>query len=201
MHRTGPDPDSLNTHSLETERLLIEVPTPADASALFAMVGGPHRREICATLIWDGPDRIEEIESWIALNSTGTFGERGYHWVIRDKSGDLTGHPGRAMGSLGTRPRGEPGRADVGYWLGREFWGQGVMGEALSKLITFGFEELGYYKMEADVYTSNARGTRLVESAGLTREGVIRKAHRKYGEFVDKALYGIIDEEWRANRG
>ena len=173
----------------------MEVPDPADAPTLYGLVGGSDRQEITATLLWDGPDAVSDIEAWIDLCRVNPFEASGFHWVVRDASGDLAGTPGQAMGSIGTRPLGVPGRADVGYWLGRRYWGQGIMSEALSALLRFGFDTLDYGKVEAEVFIDNARGLRLVESVGMTREGVVRKKHRKRGLWVDEAIYGILPGE------
>lgn len=200
MSGRGPVPTSENIFSFDTGHLQIELPRPDDAPILFGLVGGEHRREVTVTLLWDGPDHISDIEEWIEKCSNKTFADYGFHWAVRDKTGEFTGRAGEAMGAIGTRPRGEPGRADVGYWLGRPYWGKGIMGEALTELLELGFTTLDYYKMEADVYTSNARGLRLVESAGMVREGVVRQAYRKNGEWVDAAIYGILKEEWQANQ-
>jgi [ribosomal protein S5]-alanine N-acetyltransferase len=200
MSFMGPPLESLNTHSLETERLAIELPDIADAATLFHLVGGPDRREVCATLLWDGPSEIDEVEDWIDKAASQAFGDHGFHWVLRDKTGRLTRTVGEAIGTIGTRPRGEPGRADVGYWLGRPYWGKGLMGEALRKLIEYGFTGLDYYKIEADVYTHNQRGLRLVEGVGMRREGTMTRAYRKYGEFVDTNIYGLLIEDWESRR-
>ena len=190
MSGRGPVPTSKNIFSFDTEHLQIELPRPDDAPILFGLIGSEHRREVTATLLWDGPDHISDIEEWIEKCSTKTFADYGFHWAVRDKTGEFTGRAGEAMGAIGTRARGEPGRADVGYWLGRP----------LAGLLELGFTTLDYYKMEADVYTSNARGLRLVESAGMIREGVVRRAYRKNGEWVHAAIYGILKEEWQANQ-
>lgn len=192
---TGPDPKSLNTHSFTTSRLSVGLPTAEDAQRLFDLVGGPDRRAICSTLIWDGPNDVEEVAEWIDKCHSQSFEDWGFHWVIRDKTGALGGDRGLVLGAIGTRPREEPGRADVGYWLGRRYWGRGLMGEALSHLVAYGFSDLDYYKIEAEVFTHNERGRRLVEGVGMTLEGVIRSAHRKYGESVDKAIYGLLRSE------
>lgn len=196
MSGLGPDPKSGNTFRLETERLVIDLPASDDVPILFGMIGGSDRAEICATLLWDGPESISEIANWVESCQTETFEDSGYHWVVRDRTGAFTGSSGQALGAIGTRPRGEPGRGDVGYWLGREYWGKGIMTEALSRLIEFGFHDLDYYKIEADVYTSNRRGLRLVERVGMKREGLVRQAYRKAGGFVDQTIYGILREEW-----
>jgi RimJ/RimL family protein N-acetyltransferase len=191
----GPDPLATNVYSLSTARLSLEIPEPDDAPVLFSLVGGPDREEVTAGLVWDGPDDVSETSDWIDRCRDTAFGESGFHWVIRDVSGDLTGTAGHAMGIIGTRPLGTPGRADVGYWLGRPYWGRGIMSEVLTSLLRFGFDELAFGKIEAEVFVSNDRGIRLVESVGMRREGVIRRRLRKRGLWVDEAIYGMLPEE------
>jgi len=191
----GPDPASRNTYSFSTARLLLEPPDPADAPALYELAGGSHREQVTAGLVWDGPDTISDIESWIEQCRVNTFEDFGFFWVIRDASGDLTGTVGRAMGIIGTRPLGVPGRADVGYWIGYPYWSRGIMSEALRAMLRFGFETLDYAKLEAEVFIDNTRALRLVESVGMTREGVVRRRRRKGGEWVDEAIYGVLREE------
>lgn len=198
--RVGPDPASGNTHRFATDRLTIEVANMADAAGLFALVGGEDRREVCATLVWDGPDEPEDVELWIERSRTASFADFGFHWVIRDHAGTFTGDAGRLLGAIGTRPTGSPGRADVGYWLGRPYWGRGIMSEALDGLLDYGFDTLDYYRIEAEVFANNERGRRLVEGRGMTLEGTIRRGFLKYGEWVDAALYGILREEWSDRR-
>lgn len=196
MDRTGPPPEARNTFRLVTERLAIEVPESEDAAALFDLIGGDDRAEVTATLVWDGPDAIADVETWIERCRTETFADWGFHWVIRDRRGDLGDSPGEVLGAIGTRPRDEPGRGDVGYWLGRPHWGKGIMTEALRAVLDLGFGELGYAKIEADVFATNDRGRRLVESVGLIHEGTIRRALRKRGAWVDLAVYGGLAEEF-----
>ncbi len=76
------------------------------------------------------------------------YGAFGFHWVLRDRTGDLTGMAGLALGAIGTRPSGVPGRGDVGYWLGRPYWRQGLMSEALGGLIGVCASEFDYAKVD-----------------------------------------------------
>lgn len=192
MERHGPDLDALNTYRFETRRLLIELPDAQDVDEIYRLVGGEDRRQVCSTLTWDGPDSRSDVEQWIQKCCTEPYGRWGFHWVIRDPSGELTGSPGQAVGAIGTRPLGVPGRADVGYWLGRPYWRQGVMSEALGALIELGVTDLAYAKIEASVFVDNLAGRRLVERAGFELEGIVRRALRKYGEWVDEAMYGLL---------
>ncbi len=192
MDRSGPDPDSLNTLRFATDRFEITVPEPGDEAELFRLVGGEDRDAICATLAWDGPDDPADTRWWVEQCRTATFGDWGYHWVIRDRTGELAGTAGQPLGAIGTRPTGIPGRADVGYWLGRAYWAQGVATEALSALVELGRTELDYAKMEATVFDHNTAGRRLVERVGFEREGLVRRGHRKRGVWVDCAIYGLV---------
>ena len=55
-----------------------------------------------------------------------------------------------------------------------------------------GFSRLDLAKIEAEVFVSNTRGRRLVERVGFEHEGTIRRSQRKYGEWIDAALYGLV---------
>ncbi len=192
----GPDKAALNTYSLDTDRLFIEVPADDDAPALYALVGGSDRLEVTAGLIWDGPDRVTDTLRFIRQAQTERYGESGFHWAIRDRGGALTGTPRTAIGMISARPSGEPGRADVGYWLGKPYWGQGLMHEALAAVLGLCFGDLDQVKVEAEIFTNNPRSMRLVEKLGMQREGTVRSAHFKRGVWVDSHIYGILRNEW-----
>lgn len=192
MDGHGPDPEATNTHAFETERLVIEVPGLDDVDPLFALVGGPDRDEICATLVWDGPDDRADTLWWVERCRTAPFAEWGFHWVIRDRTGQLAGTARQPLGAIGTRSAGVAGRVDVGYWLGRAYWGRGVMSEALAGLVRLLVDELDCVKIEAHVFAGNEGSQRVVERAGFEREGLVRRAHRKRGVWVDEVLFGLV---------
>jgi RimJ/RimL family protein N-acetyltransferase len=70
------------------------------------------------------------------------------------------------------------------------------MREALTSLLDLAFGQLDMVKMEAEVFTGNARSIRLVESLGMRHEGTIRHAHLKRGNWVDAHAYGMLRGEW-----
>lgn len=67
--------------------------------------------------------------------------------------------------------------------------------EAPAAVLDLDFDQLMCEKVEADVFAHNERGWRLLERMGMKREGVIRHAFRKYGEWVDVAVYGMVAAE------
>ncbi len=200
MSGRGPDPASINIYRLDTDRLLIEVPAVEDAPTLFRLVGGEDRFEVTAGLIWDGPDQEADTLHFIDQAQTAPYGNHGFNWAIKDRTGDISGSVGSALGMIGTRPIGDPGRGDVGYWLGKPYWGRGVMTEALTAVLDLCLGELDLNKVEAEVFSFNARSARLVEKMGMRLEGTVRSAHLKRGQWVDAFIYGILREEWRAIR-
>jgi RimJ/RimL family protein N-acetyltransferase len=196
----GPAEDARNTYTMSTDRLVLDLPRAEDAATLYQLVGGEHRAEVTDGLIWDGPDEISETLAFIEQGSVEPFYDFGFHWAIRDRVGALSGDGGAVMGMIGTRPRADPGRGDVGYWLGRPYWGLGIMREALVAVLDLCFGELDQVKIEAEIFTTNDRSIRLVEGLGLRREGTIRSAHLKRGTWVDAHVYGILRQEWLESR-
>lgn len=91
-------------------------------------------------------------------------------------------------------------RAEVGYMLDRNCWGQGYMTEALSCLFDFAFGELGLIRIEADIDPRNSASAALLERLGFEKEGFLRRRWIVGDEITDSALYGLLAEDWQARR-
>ena len=83
------------------------------------------------------------------------------------------------------------------YSLLPDYWGQGYATEAVRGLIGYAFEELGLHRLEAGVATGNLASIRVLEKAGMTREGLKRKILPIRGTWVDNFHYAILDEDER----
>jgi RimJ/RimL family protein N-acetyltransferase len=92
-------------------------------------------------------------------------------------------------------------RAELGYALGRAHWGLGLMTEALTVLLDYAFDTLALHRLEADVDPRNAASVRMLERLGFQREGYLRERWHVAGEVQDSALYGLLDRDWREQRG
>lgn len=79
--------------------------------------------------------------------------------------------------------------ADIGYWLGEAFWGQGLATEAVTALTQWGFTHLDLVRIQAGVYTSNKASQRVMEKAGYEREALLKKAIFKDGKIQDEIIY------------
>lgn len=107
--------------------------------------------------------------------------------------------PNRLVGAAGLEVSKENHNAELGYWIGREFWGQGICTEAVKGVIEFGFKELGLHKIHAHHVTRNPASGRVMEKAGMTMEGMLKGHVRKWGVFEDVAMYGILQSEFLAD--
>ncbi len=110
---------------------------------------------------------------------------------------------GTLAGGIGYTPRTDVERvgAEVGYWLGREFWGRGVATTALRLLTAHAFAvNPALQRLFAVPFSSNAASARVLEKAGYTREGTLRRSAIKDGRVLDQWMYAIVRSESGAAR-
>ena len=89
-------------------------------------------------------------------------------------------------------------RAELGFALGSNHWGNGYMGEALGALLAFSFDELSLHRLEADVDPRNDASIRLLEKLGFQREGHLRERWLVNGVVADTLFYGLLQREWQS---
>lgn len=109
---------------------------------------------------------------------------------------------GRLIGNCGIRKdsAGAP-EADIGYELAPEHWGRGYATEAVRAILRFGFEHLGVHRISAWCLAENAASARVLEKAGLQREGCLRDKEHFKGRYWDTLQYAILEDEWRGSAG
>lgn len=98
---------------------------------------------------------------------------------------------GQAIGSITLTPGEDIARrtAEIGYWIGREYWGRGIMAEAVRATTQYAFERLDLVRVFAVPFVTTTRSTRVLEKAGYVREGVMRRSAVKEGVILDQFLY------------
>lgn len=87
-------------------------------------------------------------------------------------------------------------RAEIGYWIGKPFWGKGYGTEVARAVIKFGFEELNHNRIYALAFTDNPGSWRIMEKSGMKHEGILRRHAMKDGRLVDLTYYAILREEY-----
>jgi ribosomal-protein-alanine N-acetyltransferase len=105
---------------------------------------------------------------------------------------------GAAIGGIGYVRGSDVERysAEVGYWLGEECWGHGIVTEALLMLTRYLFSEVRLLRLFALPLADNAASVRVLEKAGYEREGLLRASCVKYGERRDQLMYARINPQW-----
>ncbi len=84
--------------------------------------------------------------------------------------------------------------AEIGYWLGEPFWGQGIATKAVRALTEYAFAHLDLVRIYGTVFEWNPASARVLEKAGYTHEGRLRKSITKDGKIIDQLLYAIVRE-------
>src|SRR6266576_4349910 len=98
---------------------------------------------------------------------------------------------GAAVGGIGVHPGEDVHRhtATVGYWLGEQFWGRGIMTEAVTVVTDFCFENFPVRGITPDVLAHSPASARVLEKAGFIFEGRLKNNVLKDGELLDSLLY------------
>ena len=101
---------------------------------------------------------------------------------------------GQAAGAIGLELKDDIYRrsAEIGYWLGEPYWGRGITTEALVGTTAWAFASFDLTRIFAHVFDWNPASSRVLEKAGYTQEGRLRRAVTKDGRNIDAFLYSIL---------
>jgi len=176
---------------LQTDRLILRAISPErDLSALFELFADPQVAEYTDTGPFATMAEAAEVMAWIS----SIFDERrGLRWAVTASADD-----GTLIGTCGfNRWHRWNDSAEIGYDLARRHWGSGLMTEAVSAMIRFGFERMGLNRIEADVTVGNDRSARLLDKLGFEEEGVLRQRGFWKGAFHDLRLFSLLRQDWQ----
>ena len=173
---------------LKTMRLRLRPYTPADASEVQRLAGESEVAETTAAIPHPYPDGA--AEAWIATHATKWNAHQELIFAITLKT------TGQLIGSIGLVLLPTDQKAELGYWIGVPYWNQGYASEAAQAVIEHGFRILGLNRIQAHHMASNSASGRVMEKAGMTREGRSPQAIKKGGKFHDTIFYGVVRSDW-----
>ena len=181
LESTGPIP------TLHTERLRLRPYTMADAPHVQRMAGSPAIAS--TTLALPHPYLDGMAEAWIGTHAPGWEARERLVLAIATPAGELRGAIHLAL-ALPHR------RAELGYWIGESYWGQGFATEAARAVLAFGFEQLNLNRVQAMHLTRNPASGRVLAKIGMKPEGVSRQLYVKDGRAEDVSRLAILRDEW-----
>ena len=183
---TAPEPQP----TLETPRLLLRPLILADAADVQRLAG-----------VWEVADTTLNIPhpyedglaaAWIAALADQYARREQVVFAI-------TARPdGHLLGAIGLVLRRAYDRAELGYWIGRPFWGRGYATEAATAVLRYGFASLALHRIHACHFARNSASGQVLQKVGMKQEGVSRQHVKRWNRYEDLVQYGILREEYDA---
>lgn len=170
-----------------TPRLSLAPFQPEDLEDLKAVNSDPEVTKYLPYPTWHSQ---ADADAWLARLEKRTVAREGLQFAIRLRESNHV--IGNAL-LFGFNIEAEV--AEIGYVIGRAYWGQGYVVEAMQPLVNFAFTTLGCHRLEAKLDVLNTGSARVLEKLGFTHEGTAREDWLKDGARGDTAFYGLLRRE------
>jgi len=131
----------------------------------------------------------EEFDQTMIVSFETAMEHRGcpIHFAIRDENDFL-------IGVVVVLNLVECHKAEVGYWLGKPFWGQGIMTAAVGVICKFAIEKWNLVRITAAIFDGNVASQRVLEKCGFEFEGSMKQYFFKDGRYIDSRHYAFLDD-------
>ena len=181
MNKTG-------TQQLETHRLILRRFCAEDAEDMFRNWASDP--EVTRYLTWPVHTGVDitrmVLDSWISRYEDGGF----FNWAIVWKE------TGEVIGNIAAVNVIEPlEAAEIGYCMSRAFWGRGIMPEALRAVMDYLFDTVGLNRVWAGHDVNNPKSGRVMEKAGMKKEGILRASGVNNQGIRDVAIWAALRED------
>jgi len=177
--------------TLRLPRVILRPFDVADAAVVQRLAGDPAIAD--TTLNIPHPYLDGMAEQWIRSGAAAWAKRSGVAFAVTE-DGEL-----RGVITMKVDARSRCG--ELGYWIGQPFWGRGLATEAVRVILDFGFRELGLNRIQASHLSRNPSSGRVMEKAGMVREGVHRERFLKNDRFEDAVEYAILRRDWEVRDG
>ena len=175
--------------TLRTARLTLRSLEVSDEADVFAVFSDPM-----VLRDWDGATMTtpQDAMNYIDHIHLGFRRRELFQWGITDRETNAVVGTCTLTHLLPLHER-----AEIGFAIRQDRWGQGLGSEAVAAVVAFGFESLHLHRIEADVDPRNERSLRLLERLGFRREGHLRERYYINGERQDALMMGLLRSEWK----
>ena len=174
---------------LETERLVLRPFQIGAAARVKALAAAPEIYRM--TLNIPHPYEDGMAEKWIATHASQFYEGSGVNLAVTLKA------DGILIGAIGLDATLRHQRTELGYWIGVPYWGNGYCTEAAVAVVRYGFTVMNHHKITSSHMEGNPASGRVMQKAGMRREGVLIDEVVKDGRYHTMIVYGIINREQR----
>lgn len=179
--------------TLHTARLLLRGFELSDAPDVQRLAGDFAVADTTQNVPHPYPDGA--AEEWITTHSLACeLGQVATFAVLLRQEQAL-------VGTVGIRFDLRSDSAEMGYWMGRAFWGRGYCTEAAHAVLVYAFDDLDLNRVHASHLLRNPASGRVMQKLGMSREGVRREQVKRWGKYEDLVDYGVLQREWREQNG
>lgn len=179
-------PELIKTPDLYLRKLSIK-----DAPSIYAKF---HKPEILKWMFFQ-PKKgfsVEDQKKWIKETISKTKEYKSYVFGITLPSSD------EIIGIISLEKfNWENKNAQIGYWLSKEYWGQGLIPKAVKIILNFGFKKLQLHRIYGAVFSENIKSQKVLEKCEFTKEGITRHSSYRFRRWHDKIRYGILENEFK----
>jgi ribosomal-protein-serine acetyltransferase len=167
--------------------------TYQDAEELFSLTDS-NRAYLREWLPWvDFTKDVEDTKSFIEMTMKQFASNNGFQTGIWYK-GQLAGVIGFHNLDWSNR------KTSIGYWLGEQFQGHGLMTKACIAYLNHAFTELNLNRVEIRCAVENKKSRAIPERLGFKNEGIVRESEWLYDHFVDHVVYGMLSKDWQGTK-
>ena len=180
-----------NIPKLKTQRLVLRKVSERDAEDVFEYSREPA---VSQYLLWSPHKNIEYTKDHLYRIKNDYRIGKYYDWAIELNAGE---NKGKMIGTCGfTSFDLSNNSAEIGYVINLKYWGQGIAAEALSAVISFGFDKLLLHRIEGRYLINNINSRKVMEKCNMSYEGVLRSSMVVKGNYEDVGICSIISDEY-----
>ena len=176
--------------TMESERLILRPMRVSDADDMYAYA---RREDVTTYLLWLPHPSIAYTREYLTYIEERYLLGEFYDWAVIEKAS------GKMIGTCGFTSIDAPHNVgEIGYVLNPDYHGQGFGTEAASRVLRFGFEELGLHRIEAKFMQGNESSLHVMEKLGMRNEGYRRDGLLVKGSYRTIGVCAILEHEWKA---
>ena len=172
--------------TIKTNRLLLRQFVDNDIENVFKGLSHPKIIKHYG-ISFDSIEATKEQMSWFAdLKKDGTG-----MWFAVCSLDNKTFYGAGGINSLSQEHK----KAEIGFWLLPDFWGQGIMKEAMPLICDYGFDKLGLHRIEGFVESDNTNCKQAMSKLDFQHEGTMKECEIKNGKFISLDIYAKLKND------